>query len=494
MTEARPIVWSIAGSDSGGGAGIQADVATLVDLGVHPCTVISCLTAQNSLGVQAVQPVESEMFAAQLDALEADLAPAAIKIGLLGSVQQLEILVQRLPGWRSRWPGLTVVLDPLTMASSGHSLADAELRDGLKQLLPLVDLVTPNTPELEQLTGHRITATDSAHRAAKALMQATGTRVLAKGGHLDNADSSLDQLINAEGCWCYQQPRQNAPHSHGTGCTLSSAIAAFCAQNWPFEDAVLLANAYLRRALAQAYPTGAGSGTLARPGWPEVGDFAQVWLADDPQQLGPFPALEAPIGVYPVVADIDLLEALCAAGVTTVQLRIKSGEATVIKAAIERAVAAGKRYGAQVFINDHWQWAIDAGAFGVHLGQEDVAEANLPAIARAGLRLGLSTHGHAELARAQCLRPSYLALGHVFATQTKQMPSQPQGLKRLAIYRRQVDHQCPTLAIGGIKQQHFAEVAATGVDGVALVTAITEAADPIAAWQQLNQHWQEVCR
>lgn len=490
----RPIVWSIAGSDSGGGAGIQADVATLVDLGAHPCTVISCITAQNSLGVQARQAVEPAMFAAQLDALEADLAPAAIKIGLLGSLDQVQLLVQRLPGWRARWPGLTVVLDPLTAASSGDSLTDAELRDGLKQLLPLVDLVTPNRPELEQLTGHRISSTDGARRAAEALMQATGTSVLAKGGHLDEADVSLDQLIKAEACWCYQQPRQNAAHSHGTGCTLSSAIAAFCAQNWPVEDAILLANAYLRRALAQAYPTGKGSGTLARPGWPEVADFAQVRLADDPQELGAFPALAAAIGVYPVVADIDLLEALCEAGVTTVQLRIKSGDVAVIKAAIKRAVAAGKRYGAQVFINDHWQWAIEAGAFGVHLGQEDVADADLHAIARAGLRLGLSTHGYAELARAQRLRPSYLALGHVFATQTKPMPSQPQGLKRLALYRRQVGDQCPTLAIGGIKQQHFAEVAATGVEGVALVTAVTEAADPVAAWRQLNQDWQEVCR
>ncbi|PTY38010.1 bifunctional hydroxymethylpyrimidine kinase/phosphomethylpyrimidine kinase [Saccharospirillum sp. MSK14-1] len=487
-------MWSIAGSDSGGGAGIQADLATLVDLGVHPCTVISCITAQNSLGVQARQAVEPDMFAAQLDALEADLPPAAIKIGLLGSLGQVQLLVQRLPGWRARWPGLTVVLDPLTASSSGDSLADVELQDGLKQLLPLVDLVTPNTPELEQLTGHRITSTDSARRAAQALLKATGKGVLAKGGHLEDAARSLDQWISAKACWWYQQPRQNTPHSHGTGCTLSTAIAAFCAQNWPLEDAILLANAYLRRALAQAYPTGQGSGTLARPGWPAVADFAQVRLADDPQELGAFPALKAPIGVYPVVADIDLLEALCAAGATTVQLRLKSGEAAVVKAAIERAVAAGQRHGTQVFINDHWQWAIDAGAFGVHLGQDDVAEADLPAIARAGLRLGLSTHGHAELARALRLRPSYLALGHVFATQTKSMPSQPQGLRRLAMYRRQVGDQCPTLAIGGIKHLHFAEVAATGVEGVALVTAVTEAADPVAAWQQLNQHWQEVGR
>lgn len=494
MTEARPLVWSIAGSDSGGGAGIQADVATLVDLGVHPCTVVTSLTAQNSLGVQALQAVEPDLFAAQLDALEADLPPAAIKIGLLGSPAQLRLLVQRLPVWRRRWPGLKVVLDPLLAASSGDSLTDAEVRDGLKQLLPLVDLVTPNAPELEHLTGHCLTSNDSARRAAEALVSATGCSVLAKGGHLREADICLDQWVSTEAQWCYQQPRQTALNSHGTGCTLSSAIAAFCARDWPLEDAILLANAYLRRALAEAYPTGAGSGALARPGWPEAADFAAVRQADDPTEIGAFPALEAPIGVYPVVADIDLLEALCAAGVSTVQLRIKDGAAATLQSAIERAVAAGRRSGSQVFINDHWQEAIAAGAYGVHLGQEDVAGADLGAIQAAGLRLGLSTHGHAELARARRLRPSYLALGHVFATRTKRMPSQPQGLARLARYHRQVAGQCPTLAIGGIKDHHFAQVAATGVNGVALVTAVTEAADPVAAWRELNLHWQELCQ
>lgn len=128
-----------------------------------------------------------------------------------------------------------------------------------------------------------------------------------------------------------------------------------------------------------------------------------------------------------------------------------------------------------MFINDHWALALEFGAFGVHLGQEDLAGADLPALQRAGLRLGISTHGYAELCRARRLQPSYIALGHVFATTTKVMPSQPQGLGRLAEYQALLDAACPTVAIGGIKERHLEAVAACGVSGVAMVTAITEA-------------------
>ena len=161
----------------------------------------------------------------------------------------------------------------------------------------------------------------------------------------------------------------------------------------------------------------------------------------------------------------------------TLQLRIKNPEQSDLEQQIAQAVALGRRYDARLFINDHWQAAIRHGAYGVHLGQEDLLSADLGAIQRADLRLGLSTHGYHEIARALPLQPSYLALGHIFPTRTKQMPSAPQGIHRLQAYVRLLAAY-PTVAIGGIQGVRVAQVLATGVGSVALVTAITEAADP----------------
>jgi len=167
------------------------------------------------------------------------------------------------------------------------------------------------------------------------------------------------------------------------------------------------------------------------------------------------------------------------------QLRIKDPDDVDLEHKIQQAVALGKEYDAQVFINDYWQQAITYGAYGVHLGQEDLEQADLAKIQAAGMRLGISTHGYYEMARAQSIQPSYIALGHIFPTQTKDMPSQPQGLTRLGHYSTLLKGVFPTVAIGGINAERLPAVAQTGVNSVALVTAITKAAEPEAATQSL---------
>jgi hydroxymethylpyrimidine kinase / phosphomethylpyrimidine kinase / thiamine-phosphate diphosphorylase len=152
---------------------------------------------------------------------------------------------------------------------------------------------------------------------------------------------------------------------------------------------------------------------------------------------------------------------------------------------IQQAISLGKEYDAQVFINDYWQHAITFGAYGVHLGQEDLDVADLTQIQAAGLRLGISTHGYYEIARAQSIQPSYIALGHIFPTQTKDMPSQPQGLTRLTHYATLLKGAFPTVAIGGITGERLPAVTRTGVDSVALVTAITKAIEPEATTRSL---------
>ncbi|GAB1049135.1 MAG: hypothetical protein SPiTSB_34310 [Shewanella algae] len=204
-----------------------------------------------------------------------------------------------------------------------------------------------------------------------------------------------------------------------------------------------------------------------------------------------FKTLPHNLGIYPVVADVELLEVLLKAGCRTIQLRLK-GEVqpgSSAEQAIIRAIALGRQYQARVFINDHWQLAIAHGAFGVHLGQEDLSQASLEAIQGAGLALGLSSHGYFEALLALRHRPSYLALGHIFATTTKVMPSLPQGLARLGAYSETFGSLLPTVAIGGIDEHNLDAVKHTGVANVAVVRAITEAAEPVTAFRRLTQSW-----
>ncbi|NPE58656.1 thiamine phosphate synthase [Dickeya dadantii] len=196
---------------------------------------------------------------------------------------------------------------------------------------------------------------------------------------------------------------------------------------------------------------------------------------------GAFPATDARLGLYPVVDSVEWIERLLGAGVHTIQLRIKDQPADQAEPDIIRSIALGRRYQARLFINDYWQLAVKHQAYGVHLGQEDLDTADLDAIRAAGLRLGVSTHDDAELARAVAIKPSYIALGHIFPTQTKAMPSAPQGLVELARHIRALDGRFPTVAIGGISIDRVPAVLGTGVGSIAVVSAITQAADWRAA-------------
>lgn len=190
------------------------------------------------------------------------------------------------------------------------------------------------------------------------------------------------------------------------------------------------------------------------------------------------------LGLYPVVDSVEWIERLLEAGVRTIQLRIKDKVESDVEADIIAAIKLGDRYNARLFINDYWQLAIKHRAYGVHLGQEDMDVANLDAIRDAGLRLGLSTHDNMEMDRALAARPSYIALGHVFPTNTKQMPSAPQGLEQLAAHIKTLGDY-PSVAIGGITLERVPAVLATGVGSVAVVSAITQAANWQTATAQL---------
>lgn len=192
------------------------------------------------------------------------------------------------------------------------------------------------------------------------------------------------------------------------------------------------------------------------------------------------------LGLYPVVDSVEWIERLLKAGVKTLQLRIKDKRDEEVESDVIAAIELGRRFNARLFINDYWQLAIKHQAYGVHLGQEDLETTDLSAIREAGLRLGVSTHDDMEIDVALAARPSYIALGHVFPTQTKQMPSAPQGLAQLARHIARLGDY-PTVAIGGISLARAPAVLGTGVGSIAVVSAITQAADWQAATEQLLQ-------
>lgn len=197
-----------------------------------------------------------------------------------------------------------------------------------------------------------------------------------------------------------------------------------------------------------------------------------------------FPRVPQRLGLYPVVDSIEWIARLLDVGVRTIQLRIKDKPDEAVEGEIIDAIALGHRHQARLFINDYWRLAIKHQAYGVHLGQEDLQATDLEAIHAAGLRLGVSTHDDQEIDVAQQVQPSYIALGHVFPTQTKQMPSSPQGLIQLAAHVQRLGDY-PTVAIGGISLERAPAVLATGVGSIAVVSAITQAADWKVATAQL---------
>jgi hydroxymethylpyrimidine kinase/phosphomethylpyrimidine kinase/thiamine-phosphate diphosphorylase len=483
-----PIVWTIAGSDSGGGAGVQADLRAFDAFGVHGCSAIAALTAQNSVSVDAIEPVSAPMLEAQLASLARDMPPAAIKTGMLGSVANLDVVVRWIDRLRETNPHLPVVVDPVLRATTGASFADEALcRAYREQLVPRATLITPNRAEAAALLS--VPAFDDAaqtEQAARMLREAGASAVAITGG--DSNDSTANDFIDAP--WAtgwLRLPRVRTAHHHGTGCVFASSAAAALALGFVTVEATVLAKMATTQALRDAYPVGSGAGPVhpSRGFALRIENLPELVTEPHTRHTSFAPMRDADLGLYAVVDSAQWVERVLRAGVKTVQLRIKDKAHPHLREEVRRAVAASEQAGAQLFINDHWQLAIEERAYGVHLGQEDIGEADTEAIARAGLRLGLSTHAYWEVSRAWALRPSYIACGPIHPTYAKEMPWIPQGNGNLAHWCRLLP--TPVVAIGGMDLARAGEARDCGAAGVAVMSGITAAGDPegvIRAFQE----------
>lgn len=249
----------VAGSDSGGGAGIQADLKAVTALGAFGMTAITALTAQNTLGVHGVMPVPADFIRQQMRVVLQDLGADAIKTGMLHDSATIETVCEEIAAGA---PGVKLVADPVMVAKGGHRLLQADAVEALRRrLLPLATIITPNLPEAEVLCGMEILDEAAMRRAVPALRALGAHAVLLKGGHLEG-ERVLDLLVTPENVEEFVAPRIETRHTHGTGCTLASAIAAGLAQGMALRDAVARARSYVRAAILAAPGYGQGHGPL----------------------------------------------------------------------------------------------------------------------------------------------------------------------------------------------------------------------------------------
>ena len=494
----RPIVWTIAGTDSGGGAGVQADTRMFDAFGVHGACAVAAITAQHSRAVHRAEPVDHAMLDAQIAALAQDMPPAAIKTGMLGSVENLRVVAAWVRKLRAQRPAAPValVVDPVLRATTGASFADEALcRAYREELLPLASLASPNLGEAIALAGHGVRREPTA--LATAWRGFGANAVVVTGGDVDSADLARaawaqDYLDSDRVRGWFGITRVGTPHHHGTGCVFSAAAAAAFAHGFVAADAVVLAKMATTEALRHAYAAGGGAGPVApRAGFARfIANLPRLAAAPGAFSSHAFRSLQGhPLGLYPIVDSAVWVQRVLTAGARIVQLRIKDASPGVLAREIRESVAHAKAAGALLFVNDHWELALEFGAPGVHLGQEDLADAGdsgIAAMRDAGMHLGVSTHCYWEVCRARAVQASYVACGPIHETRLKAMPWRPQGMGNLAYWARLLSGT-PVVAIGGMDVPRAREAMRNGAAGVAVVSAITGGPAPETAIGSLQE-------
>ncbi len=576
---AKPIVWSIAGNDSGGGAGLSADQRAADAFGVHLCPVVAAVTAQNSVGVTRVGAVAPDVLEAQLAALANDLPPAAIKTGLLGSAENVAVVARWVDQLRAHGP-VALVVDPVLGASTGAAFADdAVLRAYRDLLLPRATLITPNEREARRLVasglengaprpltpalspeGRGRNTGAPAHESEASVhasphgrpgsslplhageragvrgqqpvapyipssvpelaqgLRALGTHAVAiTGGDSAQAEGeSLDWMDTPHASGWLALPRIDTRHTHGTGCTFATSAACAMALGFVAADALVLAKQATTHALRHGYAAGQGAGPVAARGgfgtdpsllpvmsWSDCYNFNSYRRWND-NDKGGISLENAAIGLYAIVESAERVRQVVAAGVRTVQLRIKTPHApdaawhAALRESIARALTACRAAGATLVVNDHWRLARDiaagdARALAVHLGQEDLlalGDEGRAELAASRLALGISSHSLWELARARSLAPWYVACGPVWPTLTKDMPWVPQGLDNLAWWVHMAQSLgVPVVAIGGLLEpDQCTHAAQSGASGVCVVRGLgDDPARTVPRWQAALQ-------
>lgn len=464
-----PTALTIAGSDSGGGAGLQADMKTMEAHQVFSTTVVVGLTAQNTLGVDAAQPASVDMIDGQFAAVMADFDVRAAKTGALFDAERVKAVARNIREYQIQH----LILDPVMVAKGGAALLDEAGVQALKsELLPLAELITPNIPEAELLAGMAIRNLEDMKQAAVKIQALGVQNVMVKGGHLSDT-AVLDYIALGDEHFVLEGIKVPGKRKHGTGDTLSAAITSQLAKGMSLKKAILMGHRYMNQIIGHPLYIGHGHGPLNHGLWTDPNVFRKQ-LPKDAW------ACQFVVGLANVgeseQALVDIVRDACAAGITLVQYREKGGA----EKTFDERLRIGKQlrdicwaYDVLFFIDDDVDLAIALNADGVHVGQSDSDVAEIAQRAPQ-LLIGLSVLNLAEEQESQKVQQylSYIGVGPVFATTTKKDAKAPIGLKGLAAVKQASD--LPVVAIGGVGESNAKAIRAAGADGLAAISAFTK--------------------
>ncbi len=462
----------IAGTDPSGCAGLAADQRAINALGHHAAPISTAITAQNTQRFLGFSPVGPESLSLQLDAVFEDLKIGAVKVGMLPTVR----MAQALKNYLQEYASIPWVLDPVLESSTGGALVQPGMDDHLLELLPHLDLLTPNTLELARLTHSPVGSIQQAQKAAQTLLEQGAKAILVKGGHLSQ-NLGTDLLVTREGAWELSPTALPlSEHRRGTGCLLSSAVACYLAEGFSLLEAVKAGRFLVAQGLGHGDSPGKGNGP-ATAGIPR------------------FSTLKYPVGRFHVLTDtslqdrfshVELAEQALAGGAEVIQMRHKSVSkvGSFLDSASELRTACLKHQ-KPFYLNDRIDLAGATEAQGVHLGNDDLS----PLVARKLLgpkaTIGLTVHSLEEAQVAQQLPVDYWGVGPVYGTQSKQLDLPALGLEKLAQICALAP--VPVIAIGGIQPKNVSELLEAGAHGFAVLSAVCCTESPFEAARSFSE-------
>lgn len=451
-------VWILAGLDNSGGAGLQNDIKTFSFFNIHTCPILTCVAAQDNAQVKHIAPVSLKTMRYQFEAIKNQFKPSAVKIGMIKSKKIIRAVAKFCANL-----SVPIIADPILKTSSQYQvLSNGEIAYYKKYLFPIITVLTPNVMEAEKLLNCMIRTKNDIEAAGRKFISFGIKNIIIKGGDQSGCKATDYWTDGKDACWL-SLPKIADKTVRGTGCAFASALTAYVMQNNTIKESFIKAKRFVYQGILQATATENMVSFLAH-------NRHQNTLPYYEKQQSQF--YFAPchnIDFYPIVDNVIALQNLINQGVKTIQLRIKHKSENEIEAIIKHATTLSHQHDIHLFINDYWCYAIRYKAYGVHLGQEDLNNANLCEIQAAGLRLGISTHNRAEFISAAQLNPSYIAIGPIFATLQK--PNlMPLSLAAIAHFRKLTT--LPLVVIGGIKLHHVAELIRVNIDGIAVISGV----------------------
>lgn len=482
-----PHVMTVAGSDSGAGAGIQADLKACAALGVYCSTVITAVTAQNTVGVQGVNILPEDFVAEQMKSVLSDMEVDVVKTGMLPSVGMVKVLLHSI----KEYPVQALVVDPVMVATSGDVLAGSSVLPVFREeLLPVADIVTPNLKEASYLLGGMHLETVADMRSAAKLIHDMGPRnVLVKGGDLPASMDAVDVFFDGVNLYELGSTRINTRNTHGTGCTLASSIAAELAKGLPMLSAVKIAKRYVETALNYGKDMAIGRGPQ--------GPFDHLLKLKACRSVAPRAFSPSDLFLYAVTDSgmngkwgrsiTDAVKAAIEGGATIVQLREKNLETWDFIEAAKECVSICHSKGVPILINDRVDVALASDADGVHVGQFDMPVSLVRSLLGPEKIIGVSCKTQEQAHEAWINGADYIGSGGVFPTNTKANNKTIglDGLKEVCLASK-----LPVVAIGGIglsNAHSVMEINVPNLEGVAVVSALFNAESVSSATKQLHE-------